>query len=421
MRKLLAALVGIAMACSVEAQAEEQLPPLSIIVRDTLDIWAVPRGVSPGLSVLNKLQVSGSVNGDGIGAPGWSAHAQLFRFDGQQLSDHIGDIQTADSIEAVPLTRLFEAWIGRQWGDKNRSLALRLGLIDLNGQFDTTDVAGLFVNSSHGIGPDLSRSGSNGPSIYPVSALGTTITVVPNRRVTLRAGIFDGVPGDPARPRAFVAQRLGGRDGILGIAQLDYQLSTESRVELGAWRYSSKLEGIDGDPARDEGVYASLEAPLPGLPRTSMWIRLGIAEPRAQMVTGYMGLGLVRTGLLPERKEDRLGLAIAHAIVRTPSAEPKRPADAETSFEGSYQLKLSERFAAQPDVQYIIHPAGAVHARSALSLGLRFIVTTGWPAKPQATQDSDPTLPPDGAPSVAPQSGARADSQKASSGLSDSD
>jgi hypothetical protein len=121
---------------------------------------------------LNKLQIAAFLSGDHFGLPGWKAHAQLFRFDGQSLSQNLGDIQTADNLEAPPVTRLFEAWISRQWGRDNRSLTLRAGLIDLNSQFDSVDPASLMINSSHGIGPDLSRSGQNGPSIYPVSALG---------------------------------------------------------------------------------------------------------------------------------------------------------------------------------------------------------------------------------------------------------
>ena len=81
----------------------------------------------------------------------------------------MADIQTADNIEAVPVTRLFEAYLAKVWGTKDRSLGIRFGLIDLNSQFDTNDTASLMLNSSHGIGPDLSRSGRSGPSIYPVT------------------------------------------------------------------------------------------------------------------------------------------------------------------------------------------------------------------------------------------------------------
>ena len=56
-------------------------------------------------------------------------------------------------------------------------------------------------------------------------------------------------------------------------------------------------------------------------------------------------------------------------------------ARAETSLEANYQVKLSDRDAFQPDVQYLIHPAGFADAPNSLGLGLRFVFTTGFPHK----------------------------------------
>lgn len=398
---------ALAVACAsipqpLFAADKDETPTLSVALRETEDSWSVLSGVDPGLAILNKLQASATLTGDKVGLKGWSAHAQIFRFDGQQLSARMGDIQTADNLEALPMTRLFEAWIAHQWGGDNHSITLRSGLIDLNSQFDSVDPASLFINSSHGIGPDLSRSGRNGPSIYPVTALGSTITVVPNDKWTVRLGIFDGIPGDPARPRAFVAERLGKHDGLLTILQTDYQLSKDARIEAGAWRYSATVPAIDEGFAHDQGAYASIEAPVPMLPRTSGWVRVGFADRRAQTVAGYIGLGIVQVGTFADRPDDRLGVAIAHAIIGSPAVRTLDISSAETSMEVSYQVKLSDRFAIQPDVQYIVHPAGIAHAPNALGVGLRLVLTAGFPKKPVATDSSDPTVPPDGAPTTAP-------------------
>ena len=410
--------VAIALAFSSTAQPafaadKEDTPTLSVAIRETADVWSVFSGLDPGLSILNKLQVSATLSGDKIGLKGWSAHAQIFRFDGQQLSSRMGDVQTADNLEAMPMTRLFEAWIARQWGSDNRSIALRAGLIDLNSQFDSVDPASLFVNSSHGIGPDLSRSGRNGPSIYPVTALGSTVTLVPSDKWTFRLGVFDGIPGDPTRPRAFVAERLGHDDGLLTILQTDYQLSKDARIEAGAWRYSAAVPAIDRGFVHDQGTYVSLEAPMPAMPRTTGWVRVGVADSRAQTVAGYIGIGAVQSGTFSDRPDDRLGIAIAHAIIGSPAVRTLGISSAETSIEASYQVKLSERFAVQPDVQYIIHPAGIAHAPNSLGVGLRFVVTAGFPKKPVATDPTDPTVPPDGAPTTAP-----ADAQPGAAGTS---
>ena len=102
------------------------------------------------------------------------------------------------------------------------------------------------------------------------------------------------------------------------------------------------------------------------------------------------------------RPDDRLGFAIAHAVIGLPAVASFSLHRAETSVEASYQFKLGERIAIQPDVQYIHHPAAIANAPDALGFGLRIVLSTGFPKKPQATDPTDPTVPPDGAPTTAP-------------------
>lgn len=394
---------ALTVAASAAAGTSTDPPPIvSVAIRNTFDAWAAPAGVAPGTAFLNKFQLSGTLTGDGFGLTGWSAHAQIFRFDGQSLSARLGDLQTADNLEAPPVTRLFEAWVAHQWGAENRSIALRAGLIDLNSQFDSVDPASLFINSSHGIAPDLSRSGRNGPSIYPVSAVGATLTIVPSSRLTFRLGAFDGVAGDPDRPRAFVAERLGRRDGLLTIAQADVQIGNYSRIETGVWRYSASVPAIGTGTAHDAGAYASFEAPIPVAPRLTGWIRAGIANGRTQTVSGYVGMGVAQKGMFKHRPDDRIGIAIAHAIVGAPAARVLGLPRAETNIELTYQFKFSDRIAVQPDLQYVHHPASFANAPDALGVGLRIVLSTGFPTKPQANDPTDPTVPPDGAPTTAP-------------------
>ena len=58
--------------------------------------------------------------------------------------------------------------------------------------------------------------------------------------------------------------------------------------------------------------------------------------------------------------------------------------------------------AVQPDVQYIRHPSGFAKAPNSIGLGLRMVFSTGFPKKLQANDATDPTVPPDGAPTTAP-------------------
>lgn len=384
---------------AARADTTDKLPPLAVAGRETFDAFAVPSGTDPGTALLNKIQVSATLRGEELGLSGWSMHAQVFRFDGQSLSKRLGDIQTADNIEAVPVTRLFEAYIAKLWGNDQHSVAVRIGLIDLNSQFDSIDPASLMLNSSHGIGPDLSRSGRNGPSIYPVTAVGSTITWVRSQQWTFRLGVFDGVAGDPSHPRAFFAERLKPSDGLLLISQTDWQMTKNSRLEAGAWAYTAAQTGPGGRKAHDHGAYVSYEAPLAFLPHLNFWLRAGAADAGAQPIAGYLGGGIVQQGIIPGRPDDRLGFAIAHAIVGQPAVNALHLHHAETSFELSYQVKVSHRFVIQPDIDYVRHPAGKANARDGVAIGLRFVYASAYPIRMAASDPGDPTIPPDGSPS----------------------
>lgn len=381
------------------ADSVDKLPTLTVAARETFDAFDVPAGTDPGSAILNKIQVSATLRGEQLGLSGWLIHAQLIRFDGQSLSRRLGDIQTADNIEAVPLTRLFEAYLSKMWDTGDHSLALRFGLIDLNSQFDSIDPASLMLNSSHGIGPDLSRSGRNGPSIYPVTAAGSTVTWVKSKNWTFRLGVFDGVAGSPSAPHAFFAERLKPSDGLFVIGQTDWQLIKTSRLEAGAWGYTAAQEGPDGQKAHDRGAYISYEAPLNLLPRLNFWLRGGVANAQAQPVAGYLGGGLVQQGIFGDRPDDRLGFAIAHVMIGEPATRALNLHHAETSLEITYQAKISRRFIIQPDVDYIHHPAGVSRAPDSVGIGLRFVYAIAYPIRMTASDPGDPTIPPDGTPS----------------------
>ena len=396
-------LVTLASVLSLEAAAAhadtgDAVPPLSIATRETFDAFAVPAGTEPGTTLLNKIQLSATLRGEKLALNGWLLHAQIIRFDGQSLLRRMGDIQTADNIEALPVTRLFEAYLAKMWGDEEHSVAVRIGMIDLNSQFDSIDTASLMLNSSHGIAPDLSRSGRNGPSIYPVTAIGSTVTWVYSPAWTFRLGAFEGVSGSPTAPHAFFAERLKPSDGLLLISQADWQVTNNSRLEVGAWGYTAAQRSPFGDKAHDRGGYVSYEAPLHLLPHLNFWLRAGFANGEAQPLAGYFGAGLVQQGMVAGRPGDRIGFAVAHAIIGRATVRALGLHEAETSVEVTYQAKISRRFVVQPDVDYVHRPAGRQNAPDSIGIGIRFIYATAAPIRMAASDPGDPTIPPDGSP-----------------------
>lgn len=379
------------------AWADDAPPPVfTATLRDILDGWAIAGAGSPAPVALNRAQVAATLAGDRLGMPGLAVHAQVFNLAGSSLSERIHDIQTADAIDAVPMTRLFEAWIEKRFGSEEHNIAVRAGLMDVNADFDSIVTANWLVNSSQGIGADIARSGLNGPSIYPVSSLGIRASWTPNKRWTARLAVLDGVPGDPARPRAFVVARLAPRDGALTIGQVDYRWSEKGRFAVGLWTYSRLRPMLDGTGrGRDQGFYVEAESAVPGSTHWSGWLRYGRVAGAVQQVDSYWGGGLVGKGLVPGRKDDRLGVAIASARLSTLAMQVSGLPRRETSFETSYQFKLSEQWAIQPDIQYLRHPAAVAHAPDALVMGMRLILSLGGPKPAPATDASDTTVPSD--------------------------
>jgi porin len=367
-----AAGLGLAL-CAGPALAEDAAPAPPVLTFEALeniDFWRnVEGGVRVGDTTLNKLRLAATFDGTKAGLPGWRAHVQVFRTNGEVLSaSRIGDIQTASNIEAPSVTRLMDAWVER---DFSHGL-IRVGIQDLNLDFDSIDTASLFLNSSHGIAPDLSQTGRNGPSIFPEGGLAVEGIWNPNAQVSLKLGVFDGAPGDPARPNAFIGVRLDG--GALVIGEANYKPGDRTLVGVGAWGYTATFDAITpGAPPRrgQQGVYAFAQVMLAH--NWSGWVRAGFADADINPLAGYVGGGLVKTGPFG-RANDQLGFAIAHAIIGDPIRRRDGLPAAETNFEATYALQVRPWLILQPDVQYVVHPALQAGTRNALAVGLRITV-----------------------------------------------
>lgn len=341
-------------------------------------------GLTRGIKILTKSNLVATYDGDAGSRPGWSGQASLQYYKGGHISaDNVGDIQGVDNIEADNALRLYELWIMKQW--RNGAVGLKFGFTDLNVDFDTQQVAALFINSSDGIGAEFGRSGLNGPSVYPVTTLALSGMVKPSDAWTLRAGVFNGVAGSPDHPGDFVALHISARNGALIVLQAEHAGTSGVRTELGGWAYTANFDTLhlvddQGNPlrvARMRGVYGLIEGTITSdaASKHSLagWVRLGLGDPVVERISGYFGFGLVDTGLFKGRDEDQTGIAINHSVVDEPGLPPtavpvKR---AETAIELTYRVQAKDWLSVQPDVQYVRHPNGDPTIPSALVVGIR--------------------------------------------------
>lgn len=321
---------------------------------------------------------------------GWRGTA-LFTYglynNGEPFTDDlVGAAHGVSNIETgVRATRLYEAWIEQRFASDRASL--KFGLYDLNSEFDAIEAATLFLNPSHGIGPDFSQSGRNGPSIFPVTSLALRGEYKMADEWIVRAAILDAVPGDTDRPKRTAIKFREG-NGALGVIELNYR-DDRTRAAIGYWRYTgrygtSAAAVSASDPAQSRGnygVYAFLESRLTregaeegqGL---AGWVRLGFADERQNPIGRYVGGGLSYTGPIDGRDEDQVGIAVGLAELGDPfrrgSTLAGNPLNSrEVIIEATDRAPVSAWLTFQPDLQYIINPGGQLATADALLLGLR--------------------------------------------------
>lgn len=357
-------------AASDESGSAEARGALTITPSLLVDGYGVVSGgLKRGTAVLGIASVSADYDARDIGLDGVMLHANVQYVFGRNLSeDLVGDAQVVSNAEAIDALRPIEVWASYSFEQDAGTGTIKAGLIDLNGDFDVQEVGSLFINSSHGIGPDVSQSGLNGPSIFPTTTCALSFAWEAEDWA-IRVGAFNAVSGDPDRPKRTVL-RFPGQDGFLLTAEADLKLSETAIARIGGWQYTRKFERIDRPDPSDSpsrGAYGMLQYVGD---RSGAWLRAGIARDTVNEIGLYLGGGashVVGPGTL--------GLAFAHARLGNPArvalGEGEQLADrAETNIELTWRLELG-RFAIQPDVQYIINPGWNPDISDAVVVGVR--------------------------------------------------
>ncbi len=387
--------LAFAVAHAEVAGAEETARSYELDVAYTGEIWRNTRGgLRSGSSYLDNLDVQLTVDGENAwGIPGLTVFGYLLHNNGGTVSDDlVGDAQGVSNIEAIDQVRLYELWADWSFGPQ-RAHSLRMGLYDLNSEFDASEVGALFINSAHGIGTQIGQTGANGPSIFPVTSLALRFRWQPSSAFALQLAGLDGVPGDPAHP-ASNSVHLGGGDGALLAAEAGWNGGRVRKAAIGGWRYTSRFDHLSGDTALNqvrtrgnEGIYALIEARLwssaEGGPRAlDGYARYGTADARINRFHEAWAFGVVATGLTGSRPQDRLGLAVAAACNgaahrRAEELSGQRVVKCEYATELTYRAEVSDWLVLQPTVQHIVNPDTRADRDDALAIALRFELAWG--------------------------------------------
>ena len=360
-----------------------------------------------------------------IGAEGLTLHANAYQIHGRGLSrDDVGNLFTVSSIEALPSTRLQQAWAQQKLGGDKGSV--RAGLLAADAEFITSTNAGLFINSTFGW-PEIAAADlpSGGPA-YPLAAPGVRLELDPTAADSILLAVFDGDPAGPGRgdPQRRDSTGLNGRvtDPPFAIGELQHKTTVGSgdtalsgSLKAGAWGHFGSFAdlhfGSDGrslaDPSSnglpvqhrgDVGIYGVLDQQVYRLPGDDATKGVGLfarvfvsPQQDRNLITASVDAGVNVNGLIAGRRDDSFGFAFSYARISNGAraldldaarlaATPLPVRDGEAVFEATYQAQIVPGWSVQPDVQYVVRPGGGVadpgaapgtRIRNAAVLGLR--------------------------------------------------
>ena len=287
--------------------------------------------------------------------PGGTFFVYGLHHGGFLATSQLGMIQGVSSIEAERHQFiLYEAWYEQRFAAGRASLLA--GLRDLNSDFYRTSYALLYLNSSFGIGPEVS---ANVPTaLYTRAGLGVRLRYASDGGWYAQAGVFDGNPA---------SRRISGAEGEMYIAETGVRRGSNS-LAAGSWLHRARKDFAGRSYGRDYGVYGLGEYELCDVGGGSLggFVQLGWVPKQRNAITRYVGVGLNLIGALPFRPEDRLGLATANAFTH---------AGTEHVIELTWLAPLMPGVEVQPSMQWIINPGGVVAASTIRMALLRFVVS----------------------------------------------
>jgi porin len=360
------------------------------------------------------------------GAPGLVFHANAFQIHGPGLSrDYIGNLMPVSSIEALATTRLYEAWFEQKfWNDK---FSIRAGQLAADAEFITSRYTDPFMGGTFGW-PAITAIDlpSGGPS-PPLAAMGARVKAIINDNFTFLAAVFDGNAAGPgiddpqSRDRYGVNFRVNDPPFVISEMQYAYNQEKTSKglpgtLKLGGWYHagpfddqrfaSNGLSQADPNAAAtpaqltsNYGVYTVFEQKLVSFAGRESERGIGVftrvlgSPGDRNLINFYADGGVVATGPLASRENDKIGLAVAYARISDSARaldrdyqilanDPRPIRDYELLVTASYLAEIRKGWTVLPTLQYIVHPGGgyvmdngaAKPVRNATVIGVRTVL-----------------------------------------------
>ena len=351
-------------------------------------------------------------------------HANMFQIHGEGLSrSNLQNFFVVSGIEALPSTRLYEAYFEKKWG--NNAVSLKAGQLAADSEFFNTKYTDVHTNASMGWPAITSVDLPSGGPSPPLAALGARLLVNASDSVAILGAVFDGNQAGPGaddpqqRDRYGVNFRVNDPPLVLGQVQYSWNNtkgdpSLAGAVKFGGWRNFGAFNDLryasngvplaspasSGTPAMlsgDFGVWAVVEQQLYRVPKSDdrgigIFGRVSSSPTDSSLIDLYADAGVEFIGLSEARPNDKFGVAAGYAHVsrraQALDADLRAlmgPSWPQRRFEGlftaAYQYEIRAGWTLQPNLQYILHPGGGATdplsanpghlLRNAAVLGLR--------------------------------------------------
>lgn len=320
--------------------------PFEWQLQATAEGVGIPVGaLKSGFTYDHVIHLNGTLPTSDIGLKGGRLLASLVQItSGQPSSNYIGDLQTASNISAKPSLRIYELSYTQDLPDR---FVASVGMIDMNKFFVHDDHASTLLNSSFGIGPDIS---ANVPvSIYPKPGWGISFAKY-LKHWKFEASFFQNNPNhrsliDLHKNMAVLETDFKTPNGIGHLPMM---------VKGGVWHHTKVVSVPGTKPHPDWGYYLIAQQSLyeSGSRSAGMFFQWGSCPENHVEVPYYMGLGFLINEPFRDRPSDQFSMGVAKAWVN------RQLTDAETAYELTYVFQVIPQISLQPDVQYIEHPSG---------------------------------------------------------------
>jgi porin len=359
---LMTLLLTVPVAAS-EPASTSVIPGLDFEAELILDsIALIDGGASRGSAMLGKTALT--LDLDTGKANLWNGGRMLVQVlgtFGDEPSSLAGDLQVFNNIEAGDDFGILEAWVEQAFGSR---ASLLVGYHDLNREFDVLENAGELLNSSFGIGPEISQIG---PSLFPRTHLGARLEIRPTGDVYVKIAGYDRLSCTQTKGSFYAIESGWMRDRLGSLREV--------KIALGAWR----VDPHGSDSVRDSataGGYLLAEATYPIRTGATIgaFVRAGQSDDGPHPIERYTGAGVRFGGLVFGRPDDVVSVGLARADISSDHRLLGSPS-AETTVELTWLARINDWLAIQPDIQYIDSPAGDIGISHALVGGIRLILT----------------------------------------------